>query len=81
MTAPKPVTAPKTVTAVTEPQPPAEVPPYCGRCGEPATAPHPGCAARLELEPPRYCPQCRRRLIVQVLPTGYTARCSAHGEL
>jgi hypothetical protein len=55
--------------------------PYCGHCGEPRTAPHPACEARLELEPPRYCPQCRRRLIVQVLPVGYTARCSAHGEL
>ena len=55
--------------------------PYCGRCGEPAAAPHPACVARLDLEPPRYCPRCRRRLIVQVLPVGYTARCSAHGEL
>jgi hypothetical protein len=55
--------------------------PYCGHCGEPAAAPHPACAARLDLEPPRYCPRCRRRLIVQVLPVGYTARCSAHGEL
>jgi hypothetical protein len=57
------------------------VAPYCGHCGEPAPVPHPDCAARLALEPPRYCTQCRRRLIVQVLPTGYTARCSAHGEL
>ena len=55
--------------------------PYCGHCGEPAASPHPACVARLSLEPPRYCPQCRRRLIVQVLPVGYTARCSAHGEL
>ncbi len=54
---------------------------YCGHCGEALTAPHRRCAERLELEPPRYCPECRRRLIVQVLPTGYVARCSAHGEL
>jgi len=60
---------------------PADVVPYCPRCGEPAPTPHEACAARLVLEPPRYCPQCRRRLIVQVLPTGFTARCSAHGEL
>jgi hypothetical protein len=53
--------------------------PFCGHCGEPAPAPHPVCAERLRLEPPRYCAQCRRRLIVQVLPTGFTARCSAHG--
>ena len=59
----------------------AAPPEYCGHCGEPAPAPHPACVARLSLEPPRYCTQCRRRLIVQVLPTGYRARCSAHGEL
>jgi hypothetical protein len=35
----------------------------------------------MALEPPRYCVRCRRRMIVQVLPTGWTARCSAHGEL
>ena len=58
---------------------PAEA--YCGHCGEPLTVPHQRCAERLELEPPRYCPECRRRLIVQVLPTGYLARCSAHGQL
>jgi hypothetical protein len=56
-------------------------PPFCGRCGEPAPSPHQACVERLALEPPRYCVQCRRRLIVQVLPTGYTARCSAHGVL
>ncbi|MBR7835254.1 hypothetical protein KDL01_18415 [Actinospica durhamensis] len=54
---------------------------YCGHCGEELSAPHRRCEAQLELEPPRYCPECRRRLIVQVLPTGYLARCSAHGEL
>ncbi len=54
--------------------------PFCGHCGEPAPSAHPACVQRLDLEPPRYCAQCRRRLIVQVLPSGYTARCSAHGE-
>ncbi len=55
---------------------------YCGHCGEALlAAPHQRCDERLELEPPRYCPECRRRLIVQVLPTGYVARCSAHGQL
>lgn len=33
------------------------------------------------LEPPRYCPQCRRRMVVQVLPRGWSARCSEHGVL
>lgn len=60
---------------------------YCGRCGEPqmddghAVGDHAGCVRALALEPPRYCATCRRRLIVQVLPTGWTGRCSAHGEL
>ena len=67
--------------AMTDSVPTASTAPYCGHCGEPAPSPHPACEARLALEPPRYCPQCRRRLIVQVLPTGYRARCSAHGDL
>jgi hypothetical protein len=56
--------------------------PYCTRCGRPEAEPdHRACRQAMALEPPRYCPDCRRRLIVQVLPTGWTARCSAHGEL
>jgi hypothetical protein len=42
-------------------------------------APHQECAARLQLEPPRYCGQCGRRLKVQVSPHAWTARCSRHG--
>jgi hypothetical protein len=56
---------------------------YCGQCGKPvddATA-HTGCAARFELEPPRYCERCARRMVVQVLPTGWTARCARHGSV
>ncbi len=54
---------------------------YCGHCGLPAGAgTHDACAARLALEPPRYCPRCRRRMVVQVVPDGWTARCSEHGE-
>jgi len=52
---------------------------YCGLCGEPGT--HDVCVRRLELEPPRYCEQCRRRMVVQVHPTGWTARCVEHGVL
>lgn len=48
---------------------------FCGWCGEPGT--HPECAD--ELEPPRYCTRCRRRMVVQVHPTGWTARCVEHG--
>jgi hypothetical protein len=31
------------------------------------------------LEPPRYCSGCRRRMVVQVTPTGWTAKCVEHG--
>ncbi len=38
-------------------------------------------AAALGLEPPRFCEQCGRRMVVQVHPEGWWARCSRHGEL
>jgi hypothetical protein len=38
-------------------------------------------AAQLGLEPPRFCADCGRRMIVQVRPDGWLARCSRHGEL
>lgn len=38
-------------------------------------------AALLGLEPPRFCSECGRRMIVQVRPDGWLARCSRHGEL
>ncbi|WP_441293914.1 biotin synthase auxiliary protein BsaP [Arthrobacter sp. 31Y] len=31
------------------------------------------------MEPPRFCPQCRRRMKVQVTPLAWTAECSRHG--
>lgn len=53
---------------------------FCGVCGEPATDDvHARCVAVGEWEPPRYCPGCRRRMVVQITPTGWSARCSAHG--
>ncbi|HEX2499557.1 MAG: hypothetical protein ACRDWG_04395 [Actinomycetes bacterium] len=56
--------------------------PYCDRCGKPlAAGPHPQCLAARTLEPPRYCARCRRRLVVQVTPHGWTARCVEHGVL
>ncbi|MEV8514724.1 hypothetical protein [Dactylosporangium sp. NPDC051484] len=55
---------------------------YCDRCGEALTGgSHATCAAARELEPPRYCPQCRRRMKVQVLPAGWSAACVEHGVL
>lgn len=49
----------------------------CAHCGEPGA--HPGCAAALKLEPPRYCTWCGRRMVVQVHPTGWSAKCVEHG--
>jgi hypothetical protein len=55
---------------------------YCDRCGEPADAgDHRACERSRQLEPPRYCPACRRRMKVQVLPQGWVARCIEHGAL
>ncbi|GHJ49528.1 hypothetical protein Cs7R123_68700 [Catellatospora sp. TT07R-123] len=54
---------------------------YCDRCGEDAAAAdHTACRAARELEPPRYCAHCRRRMKVQVVPTGWSAACSVHGS-
>lgn len=58
--------------------------PFCVHCGEELTAggDHARCAIpRTALEPPRFCAQCARRMVVQVTPTGWTARCSRHGEI
>lgn len=55
---------------------------YCGRCGVELDAKdHAECRAALDLEPPRYCEVCKRRMIVQVTPAGWSARCKEHGEL
>lgn len=50
---------------------------WCGLCG--TAGRHAACDRALALEPPRYCHRCRRRMVVQVTPTGWTARCSEHG--
>lgn len=55
---------------------------WCGQCGAELTPEgHARCRAAAELEPPRYCAHCRRRMVVQVTPTGWRARCVEHGEL
>lgn len=71
--------------------PPGSAAAYCRLCGEPtgketydgATQPpssaHHQCEARLQLEPPRFCAQCGRRLKVQVTPLGWSGICSRHG--
>ncbi|WP_407936486.1 biotin synthase auxiliary protein BsaP [Lolliginicoccus suaedae] len=38
-------------------------------------------AAQLGLEPPRYCGQCGRRMVVQIDPVGWWAQCSRHGRI
>lgn len=57
-------------------------PTYCVYCGSEATQP---CRARCHssraaLEPPRFCAHCARRMVVQVTPSGWVAKCSRHGE-
>lgn len=54
---------------------------WCGHCAEDLTPQgHGACRRAARLDPPRYCPHCRRRMVVQVTPTGWTARCSEHGR-
>ncbi|AEF39841.1 hypothetical protein AS9A_1389 [Hoyosella subflava DQS3-9A1] len=38
-------------------------------------------AAQLGLEPPRFCGQCGRRMVVQVDPIGWWGQCSRHGRV
>lgn len=53
---------------------------FCARCGgERNSGDHQSCWLALDLEPPRYCTECKRRMIVQVTPTGWAARCKEHG--
>jgi DNA-directed RNA polymerase subunit RPC12/RpoP len=47
---------------------------HCPRCG---SEEHEQCERGGPLDPPRFCTRCGRRLEVQVLPDGYTARCRA----
>ncbi len=63
----------------------APVTTYCGLCGAatetgaPAESGHASCARRLQLEPPRFCSFCARRMKVQVTPLGWSATCVEHG--
>ena len=52
--------------------------PWCDQCGE-ALTPEGHEACRRALDPPRFCGHCRRRMVVQVTPTGWTAKCVEHG--
>ncbi|MGB8390068.1 hypothetical protein [Mycobacterium sp.] len=50
---------------------------YTGELGGTAVS----TAARLGLEPPRFCAACGRRMVVQVRPDGWRAQCSQHGPV
>jgi hypothetical protein len=55
---------------------------WCGQCGDAvAGGDHARCARRAELEPPRFCVHCRRRMKVQVTPVAWTATCVQHGTV
>ncbi|WP_016698247.1 hypothetical protein [Actinoalloteichus spitiensis] len=56
---------------------------FCGWCGQPegACVDRAVCVRRRVTDPPRYCPSCARRMVVQVTPAGWSARCSRHGGL
>lgn len=55
--------------------------PWCGQCGQELTPQgHAACRRAAALDPPRFCGSCRRRRVVQVTPTGWTARCVEHGS-
>ena len=55
---------------------------WCGQCGEAVEdGGHGRCARRAELEPPRWCVHCRRRMTVQVTPGAWTATCVQHGTV
>jgi DNA-directed RNA polymerase subunit RPC12/RpoP len=60
-------------------------PAYCAHCGQPVDAQgqnakdHEGCRRAGALDPPRFCTECGRRMIVKVTPDRWTAQCSRHG--
>jgi hypothetical protein len=55
---------------------------WCPRCGaDTDLGSHDECRRALELEPPRFCSGCGRRMKVQVVPRGWTAKCAEHGTM
>jgi len=51
---------------------------YCTGCGHPREECG-GCGR--QLDPPRFCPACGRRLTVRVTPLSVDARCREHGPV
>ena len=56
---------------------------FCAGCGRPVEiGDHAECERRQQAtDPPRFCVECGRKLVVQVLPVGWRARCVRCGEL
>lgn len=54
---------------------------YTGALLSAAEAPALSPNARAGGEPPRFCGQCGRRMVVQVHPRGWDATCSRHGVI
>ncbi|MCC8927711.1 hypothetical protein C5142_01545 [Rhodococcus sp. BGS-1C] len=55
--------------------------PYTGRPVQPGDGDRLPRAVMLGLEPPRFCADCGRRRVVQVLPHGWSSTCSRHGAI
>jgi dethiobiotin synthetase len=55
------------------------LPRFCSGCGRPAADCDRTCSGPLEA--PHHCPRCGRKLVVTIVPTGFTARCKVHGAL
>ena len=69
-------------TAVDSQTPAPDAGSFCGHCGRGTDeVDHAGCEQRLRMEPPRFCVHCHRRMLVQVTPTSWTARCVEHGVI
>ena len=71
------------MSAVVEPPADTVEQPFCAWCGATrAEGDHAACERRLAtVDPPRHCPVCARRMVVQVVPRGWTATCVEHGTL
>jgi hypothetical protein len=55
---------------------------HCTGCGKPREGGgHERCLRRQPYEPPRFCAECGRRMVVKVTPVSYVATCSVHGEV
>lgn len=52
---------------------------FCSGCGQSVADCDGSC--RRALDPPHFCPECGRRLVVQVSPVRSEARCKTHGPV